>query len=131
MNHHVKCFAIVVVILPVERNYFVPTKIGCFQNFFPGLQEPAILETDYVMVIIFVYFPHTGAPPWAAEPPVHTATGTAQGRGQAGNACPTVRAPGWQPWKQQDWFDFVPGVLPCSLRSCTDKTVLVLRDLEL
>lgn len=73
MNHHVKCFAIV-VILPVERNYFVPTKIGCFQNFFPGLQEPAILETDYVMVIIFVYFPHTGAPPWAAEPPVHTAT---------------------------------------------------------
>lgn len=114
MNHHVKCFAIV-VILPVERNYFVPTKIGCFQNFFPGLQEPAILETDYVMVIIFVYFPHTGAPPWAAEPPVHTATGTAQGRGQAGNACPTVRAPGWQPWKQQDWFDFVPRVLPCSL----------------
>lgn len=58
MNHHVKCFAIVVVILPVEWNYFVPTKIGCFQNFFPGLQEPAILETDYVMVRSFVYFSH-------------------------------------------------------------------------
>lgn len=57
MSHQIECFAIV-VFLSAKQNYFVPTKFGCLQTFFPGLQEPATLETDYGMVVIFLHFPH-------------------------------------------------------------------------
>lgn len=56
-------------------------KLAISRATFPGLQEPAILETEYAIVRICCLLPtHEDTAPWAAEPPVHMVMGTPKGR---------------------------------------------------